>query len=96
MVLWAFLGRAEADRPEYRVYVRVLGMNGKGRSVLRDMRKTCTLPVITKPASAKKLSREASSLFAAEGRCTDLYNLCRADLTEAAGGMEYRRGPAVI
>lgn len=96
LVLWAFLGLSRADRPECPLYVRVLGMNGKGRAVLREMRKTCALPVITKPAGVKKLSADASALFAMEGRCTDLYNLCRADLTKAGGGMEYRRSPVVL
>jgi predicted nucleotidyltransferase len=53
MVLWAFLGLSEADRPECPPYVRVLGLNQKGRAVLRDMRKTCALPVITKPGGSE-------------------------------------------
>lgn len=96
LVLWAFLGLTEADRPEHPLYVRVLGMNERGRAVLRRMNKTCRLPVITKPAHAKKLDKAAAALFASEAGCTDLYNLCRRDLTNASCGMEYFRGPVIL
>ena len=96
LVLWAFLGLRDADRPDSPPYVRVLGMNARGRDVLRSMTKTCRLPVITKPAHAKRLSDTAAALFAAEARCTDLYNLCRGDLERAACGMEYRMGPVIL
>jgi len=96
LILWAFLGLTEADRPERPQYVRVLGMNERGRGVLRRMDKACSLPIITKPAHAKKLPEAAAVLFAAESRCTDLYNLCRSDLSEASCGMEYRENPVIL
>ncbi len=96
LVLWAFLGLTGADRPEHPPYLRVLGMNGRGRSVLRRMSKACPLPIITKPAHAKKLSGAALNLFVSETRCTDLYNLCRSDLSDASCGMEYVKSPVVL
>jgi len=96
LALWAFLGLTAADRPDFPPYVRVLGMNERGRAILRRMDKTCKLPIITKPAHAKKLSDAAAALFAAEARCTDLYNLCRRDLSSAACGMEYVKSPIII
>lgn len=95
-ILWAFLGLTAADRPECPAYLRVLGMNETGRQVLRHMKQDSRLPVIVKPAHVRKLADEAAAQFALEARCTDLYNLCRADLGRSSCGMEYRRNPVIV
>ncbi len=76
LVLWAYLGLTAADVPETPPYIRVLGFSERGREVLAQMRKQATLPVITKPAHAKRLDEEGRRLFELECRCTDLYDLC--------------------
>ncbi|WP_297209423.1 tRNA(Met) cytidine acetate ligase [uncultured Flavonifractor sp.] len=72
----AFLGLKKEDRPEAVLYVRVLGLNGRGQDLLRRMKETCSLPILTKPAQARNLDGPARVLFERECRYTDLYGLC--------------------
>ena len=76
LALAAFLDLRAAERPAAPPYVRVLGLGGRGRVLLRRMKDTCPLPVIVKPAQARELDGPALALFQAEARYTDLYGLC--------------------
>lgn len=76
LTLWAFLGMTEADWPGAPSYLRVLGMNGRGKELLREMKERATLPILTKPAHIKTLDPAAQQLFALECEATDLYGLC--------------------
>ena len=76
LALAAFLGLRAAERPAAPPYVRVLGLGGRGRALLRKMKDTCPLPVIVKPAQARELDGPARALFESEARYTDLYGLC--------------------
>ena len=76
LALAAFLGLRAAERPAAPPYVRVLGLGGRGRALLRRMKDTCPLPVIVKPAQARELDGPARTLFESEARYTDLYGLC--------------------
>jgi predicted nucleotidyltransferase len=87
LVLWAFLGLREADRPESPPYLRVLGANQTGRAVLKQL--DTEVPIITKPAHGKGLQ-----LLELEARCTDLYGMCRAQ--PAPCGEEWRNSPIII
>ena len=42
----------------------------------KQMKHAAALPVLTKPAHARKLEPFARDFFALESRCTDLYDLC--------------------
>ena len=92
--LWGALGLRESDRPDTPPYLRVLGANERGRALLRKLKKTARLPVITKPAHVRKLDGPVRRLFELEARCTDLYQLCR----EAPGpcGLEWTSGPVML
>ena len=94
LALWAFLGIREADRPSAPPYLRVLAANGRGREVLRTMDGCAALPILTKPAHVRALDETCRQVFAAEARCTDLYGLCRPQIS--AGGWEWREGPAIV
>lgn len=87
MVLWAWLGLRESDRPGYPPYLRVLAANGRGREVLRELK--TELPVITKPTHGKGLP-----LLELEAQCTDLYGLCRKEI--ALCGAEWSTSPIMI
>ena len=76
LALAAFLDLRAAERPAAPPYVRVLGLGGRGRALLRKMKDTCPLPVIVKPAQARELDGPALALFQAEAGYTDLYGLC--------------------
>lgn len=60
----------------YAQYIRILGFSERGRKLLASARKKATLPIITKPASYKKLENPlARRLFEHEIRITDVYCL---------------------
>lgn len=94
LVLWAFLGLRAADLPERVPYLRVLGMNETGRSLLREMEGRASAPVLTKPAHVRKLGEEARRLFALEDRATELYGLCLP--TVPRGGREWTTNPVIL
>lgn len=94
LALWAFLGLTGVDRPAHVPYIRVLGMNGRGRELLSQMKRTCTLPIVTKPAHAKRLAGEGRALFEKEARCTDLFALCTP--RPQPGGLEWTTGPVIL
>lgn len=91
LVLWAWLGLTQADRPERPPYLRVLGFTPRGQALLREMRARAALPILTKPAHAHHLPEPARRLFALEARCTDLYDLCADPLPSP--GRDWRTSP---
>lgn len=86
-VLWAALGLTAEERPETPPYLRILGANGRGRAVLKEM--DTSLPVITKPAHGKGIP-----LLETEARCTDFYALCREHIVPC--GAEWRTSPIML
>lgn len=94
LVLRAYLGIGQENIPDKPPYLRVLGMNSRGRQVLRVMKARASLPVLTKPAHVRKLSAEGQALFELESRCTDLYDLCFE--TVQTPGREWRTDPVVL
>jgi predicted nucleotidyltransferase len=96
MLIWAYLGMGKNDLPSEPAFLRVLGFNARGAELLKDMRKKAALPVITKPAHAKKLDDAGRRMFELDARATDLYLLCRPELTTARGGLEWTTDPVRI
>ena len=76
LLVWAWLGLTQADRPGQPPYLRVLGFNARGQEVLRHMKKRVHWCILTKPARARGLGEGGRVLFEREARCTDLYDLC--------------------
>ena len=57
-------------------YLRVLGMDEVGMALLKQMKRTATLPVITKPAHGYNLPRKAREAYMAARAADDLWGLC--------------------
>lgn len=57
-------------------YVRVLGFNEKGASLLKQCKEKSTLPIVTRPADLKNLSENAKRIYDLECKARDLYSLC--------------------
>ena len=75
-VLWAaFLGLPAGYVGRRPPYIRVLGMNERGREIL-GAAKGASLPVVSKPSQIQALGREAAELLKLESRASDLYALC--------------------
>ena len=96
MALHSYLGLRPAAQGETPPYLRVLGANGRGRALLGEMRNKATLPVVTKPAAARRLGEAARDLLAREAVWTDLYTLAWPDLDQARPGLEYTAGPVML
>lgn len=94
ILLWAFLGLSESDRPSAPPYLRVLGLNQTGRKVLKEMTAKSALPLLTKPAHILNLSVDAQRLFALESRATDLYGLCLEQIPSCDA--EWKCSPVVL
>jgi predicted nucleotidyltransferase len=94
LVISAFLGLRAEEIPEHPCYLRVLGCNTRGRQLLREMGQKSRLPILTKPAHARRLEGEGRRLFELEARCTDLFTLCLP--RPLPGGMEWTRGPVIL
>lgn len=94
LVLWSFLGLTTADLPAAPLYLKVLGMNGRGKALLKEMGRRAALPIVTKPAHGRRLTGEARRLFELEARATDLYALC-SPVPLPCGG-EWTQGPVVL
>lgn len=94
MVFRAYLGLPPAP-PEGPAYLRVLAANGRGgTALLAGMRKSASLPVLTKPAAVRRLGPEARRLFDLEARADRLYALACPD--PAAVPDERRMGPVIF
>ena len=91
LVLWAYLGITARDIPPSPPYLRVLGFGDRGRELLKQMKQTAQLPVLTKPTHARQLDGESLRLFELEARCTDLYGLCFPQVPPA--GAEWTTTP---
>jgi len=93
MVFRAYLGLPPAP-PWPPPYLRLLAANERGTALLAGMRKTAALPVLTKPASVRRMGAEARRLFELEARAGRLYALACPD--PAAAVDEWRAGPAIF
>jgi len=96
MLICAALGINAEDTRNPPPYMRVLAVNGKGMELLKSANKKNALPVITKPASVRKLSAAALRLFNLEAAATDLYALAYTKEEERIGGREWRQSPVII
>lgn len=96
MVLRMYLGITPEETRKELPYLRVLACNERGRTLLKQMKKTAALPVLTKSADVRELSETAQRLFAIEARATDLYTLAYPDLAQAVGGSEWTTNPVIL
>ena len=57
-------------------YIRVLGFNERGASLLKLSKEKSKLPIITRPQDVKKLDENAKRIYELECKARDLYSLC--------------------
>ena len=92
IALRAFLGVTEI--PSSVGYLRVLGASQQGLTLLKQMKQTAALPVVTKPAHGRELEGETGALFAQNRRIDDLWGLCLE--RPQAAGTSWRTTPIII
>lgn len=72
-------------------YIRVLGMNDRGRELLRKMKETATLPIIIKPADYA-----GDPIFSINSQAEDIFALCSTEPTKRNGGSDLRTTPIIL
>ena len=77
-------------------YARVLAANSRGRELLRRQAKDCAVPIITKPAAVRELSKEAEAVFTLGADAHDLYVLGYGEASQRTGGQDWRTGPCIV
>lgn len=70
-------------------YIRVLGFGGRGRELLSQMKKTASLPVIMRYNDIGKLDERCKSIFDAESRAVDMYNVLFEDILPCGENMTH-------
>ena len=74
IMTYALLGIEKQELPDAPEYIRILGMNSRGREILRHARGRSTLPVIMRYADIEQGSG-AEKMFIKESVCDDIYAL---------------------
>ncbi|MBQ2815197.1 MAG: nucleotidyltransferase [Clostridia bacterium] len=89
ILLSAYLGVSRDTVLAPVPYIRILGANQKGRQILKIIKKTATLPIITRTKEVNTLDKQAVNMFSLEGNAADLYWLmsptnkpCGKDMTD--------------
>ncbi len=75
LVLSAFIGADNSFFMKPLPYLRVLGFNENGQTLLKSISKTCPVPVITKVSQISGLDANIQKIFETECKATDLYSL---------------------
>ncbi len=83
MLLHSYLGIVPAAQGEVPPYLRVLGANATGRALLKQMKKSASLPIITRGAQVRGMDARVQACFLRESQCTDLYTLAMPNLENA-------------
>lgn len=81
------------DKPPY---ARLLASTARGRALLRIMGESARVPIITKPASVKKLDGRAREIFELAASARDFYVLGYPAPEARAGGSDWRTGPITV
>ena len=95
MVTCAALGVREGMADALPPYLRVLAFDDRGAALLREMRETASVPVITKPAHIRKENERANMIFDLGSRAHDLYVLGYRDPAQQIGGGDLRAAPYI-
>ncbi len=75
LVMSAYLGIRKEDLSGPPPYIWVIGMNQRGREILKKAKETATLPIVSSASQIAELDNRAKRIFALECRATDLFAL---------------------
>ena len=96
MCLCACLGVRDGMNRGRPPYARILAMNDRGRSWLRQSGEESRVPLLIRPAAVRKLPEPCGSLFTLGARAHDFYVLGRSAAEERRPGEDWRTGPRMI
>lgn len=96
MCMCAALGVREGMNAGTPTYARVLAANARGRELLKTAGESGRIPIITKPAAVRGISKECEDVFALGAAARDFYVLGSAAEAERRGGTDWRTGPKIV
>ncbi len=76
ILLYAYLDITKEMLATPVPYIRVLGFNERGASLLKLSKEKSKLPIVTRPQDVKKLDENAKRIYELECKARDLYSLC--------------------
>ena len=91
-LLCAFLGIDRNTSHEKPAYIRVLGMNSRGKEILSEAK--CPLPIDTSLKALSQTSAAAHRQAEFEARITDLYSLAFAEPLPC--GTDFTSKPVIV
>ncbi len=71
-------------------YLRVLGFSEKGKELLSEIKKRCSLPIVSSYSDAKRISKAAQEYFEKEAKFTDFYSMLTPKIQPT--GAEFSQG----
>ena len=88
---------AAAGKP---LFARILALNERGRSILRDAQERRAhsgsgIPLLSKPAHVRELDVRAQAIFEMGAQAHDFYTLLYPEEGQRLCGEDWRRGPAI-
>lgn len=92
VILSAFLGITKSDLNITPSYVRILGMNGKGKEILSAAK--CELPINTSLSQLEKISENTKKQARLEQRCDNQYALALEKRLSC--GLDYTAKPIIL
>ena len=95
MVYCAALGIRSGAADGTPPYARILAADPVGCALLREMRRTCSVPIINKPADLPRENTHAREIFELGSRAHDLYVLGYASEQWQNGLQDWRQGPFI-
>lgn len=77
-------------------YARVLAANEKGCAVMRTIKENCSIPMISKPATARSLSADCTKLFANGAAAHDFFVLGYSGAGQKKAGLDWKTSPVIV
>lgn len=92
MIISALIGFTKDIYSPSPQYIRVLGMNKTGMSILKQAKEKCSVPIITKVADFKEVSPQ----FELDLHATDIAMLCNPIEDNRIGKTDLKKSPVII
>ena len=92
MIISALIGFTKDIYSPMPQYIRILGMNKVGMTILKQAKDTCKVPIIKKTADFK----EQSPQFNLDVRATNIAMLCNPIPTYRIGNADLKKSPIIM
>lgn len=92
MIISALIGFTKDIYSPMPQYIRILGMNKVGMTILKQAKDICKVPIITKTADFK----EQSPQFNLDVRATNIAMLCNPIPTHRIGNADLKKSPIIM